>query len=169
MLLISVAQFQVSSDQKVPDQGWVDMGQKSPMEDSVKVKASLTSWVIWQIWQEADGPFVLPVSFQFSPSHFSALKHSASSSHGKHPAPDRPIGTPWARLTKQGKLVWDRNPIKAQMGVESSEGELLTMRKFKNTYADSAFSRLGRPCFKYYLLFCCHRSTTFVISLLFLG
>lgn len=36
-----------------------------------------------------------------------------------------------ARLTKQGKLAWDNNPIKAYMGVESSAGDLRTMCKFK--------------------------------------
>lgn len=34
-----------------------------------------------------------------------------------------------ARLTKQGKLVKDRNSIKSQMGIETDAGDQLTMGK----------------------------------------
>ncbi len=158
MLLISVVNFQVSSNQKLPDQGWVDMGQKSPMEYSVKVKASLTSWVIWQIWQEADGPFVLPVSFQLSPSHFSALKQRELQ--------------PW-KTSCSGLTKWNSRLTKQGKSNKSTDGSV----KFWGWSTDNAqikehicaLFRLGLPCFKYYLLFCCHRSATFVIPLLFLG
>ncbi len=39
----------------------------------------------------------------------------------------------WASFTKQSKLAQEHNSNKAQMGVEISAGDLLTMRKLKNT------------------------------------
>ncbi len=38
-----------------------------------------------------------------------------------------------ARFSKQGKLAWDRNPIKVPKGVENSAGDLLTLNKLNNT------------------------------------
>ncbi len=44
-----------------------------------------------------------------------------------------------ARFIKYGKLVWEHNPIKVRMGVESSAGDLLTKSSLKNTDATSPF------------------------------
>jgi len=42
-------------------------------------------------------------------------------------------------VTKQGKLVCERNNKKALMGVDSSVRDLLTTRKLKNTDAAGSF------------------------------
>ncbi len=41
-----------------------------------------------------------------------------------------------AGFTQKGKLAWECNPIKAQMGSESSASDLLTMHKIKKSTAD---------------------------------
>jgi len=57
-----------------------------------------------------------------TPDHYTG--RTLMTSHSKYIGPDL-----------QGKIVWERNSKKMQMGVESSACDLLTTHKLKNTDA----------------------------------